>query len=86
MSEPARIAVSPEELQRAMLIWMRLAPKPIERRYVKWLELKAQKRPRTPSRRSGSRVRGHRSGGAGPGRMGSHVPGAREHFQRLGSG
>jgi hypothetical protein len=43
MDEP-RITVTPKEFQSALTVWLRLAPKSIERRYVKWLELKAQKR------------------------------------------
>lgn len=43
MDEP-RVAVTTEEFQRAMTIWLRLAPKSIERRWTKWLQLREAKR------------------------------------------
>lgn len=43
MEEP-RIAVTPKEFEAALRVWLRLAPKSIERRYEKLLKLREQKR------------------------------------------
>lgn len=43
MQEP-RVAVTPQEFEAALRVWLRLAPKSIERRYEKWLKLREQRR------------------------------------------
>jgi hypothetical protein len=39
-----RVAVTVEEFERALTVWLRLAPKSVERRWTKWLQLREQKR------------------------------------------